>query len=271
MSNRISIMGCGWLGMPLGERLVKNGYTVKGSTTREEKITQITEAGISASLVRFNPNVEGDLSDLLNTDILFINIPPGRGDGKPQFYLRLMQNLIPLIEQADIEKVIFVSATSIYPQENKSVTEEDAIHIISPHSDTAWLDIEQLFTGNTKFQTTILRFSGLIGSEYQPGRYFSGRELGGADDPVNMIHQEDCIRIVETIIQQDIFGEIFNASADEHPTRRELYTRSCAIMGIEPPIFKEEPRPYRIVNCDKLKQHLNYQFTYPDPLKALDK
>ena len=110
-----------------------------------------------------------------------------------------------------------------------------------------------------------------MGGDYQPGRYFSGRELGGADDPVNMIHREDCLRISEAIIKQDVFGETFNASADEHPTRRALYTRSCALMGIEPPIFKDEPRPYRIVNCDKLKQQLGYQFVYPDPLEALDK
>ncbi|OED44254.1 hypothetical protein ACH42_08145 [Endozoicomonas sp. (ex Bugula neritina AB1)] len=270
MNSTISILGCGWLGMPLGERLVKSGYTVKGSTTREEKIHQITEAGMSASVLRFTPKIEGDLSDLLDSDILFINIPPGKGDGKPQFYPRLMQNLVPEIEKSRVNKVIFISATSIYPQENKTVVEDDAVKIISPHSDTVWLDIEELFINNKQFQTTILRFSGLIGGEYQPGRYFSGRELGGADDPVNMIHREDCIRITEAIIQKNVFGEIFNASADKHPSRRELYTRSCAIMGIEPPIFKGDPRPYRIVNCDKLKQKLGYEFVYPDPLTALD-
>ena len=160
MSNRISIIGCGWLGMPLGERLVKAGYTVKGTTTREEKLSQITEAGMSASTLRFTPDIEGDLSDILDTDILYINVPSGRGDGQPQFYLRLMQKLVPEIEQAGIKKIIFVSATSVYPQENKSVVESDAIQIISPHSDTAWLDIEELFTNNSHFATTILRFSG---------------------------------------------------------------------------------------------------------------
>ena len=269
MSKTISILGCGWLGLPLGERLVKAGYQVKGTTTREEKIDDIRSAGMTPAVVRFTPEVEGDLSDILDTDILFINIPPGKGDGQPRFYFRLINNLIPLIEQAGIRKVIFIGATSIYPQENKPVTEKDAIHINSPHSDTAWLDIETLFTDNPNFATTILRFSGLMGGRYQPGRYFSGKELGGADDPVNLIHQEDCIGIIEAIIEQDVFGEVFNASADKHPTRRELYTRSCEVLGIEPPIFKAEPRPYRLVNCDKLKQQLGYQFVYPDPMEAL--
>lgn len=34
----ISIMGCGWLWLPLAERLVQQGYTVKGSTTTPGKL-----------------------------------------------------------------------------------------------------------------------------------------------------------------------------------------------------------------------------------------
>ena len=34
----ITILGCGWLGLPLAKALVKAGYQVKGSTTREENL-----------------------------------------------------------------------------------------------------------------------------------------------------------------------------------------------------------------------------------------
>ncbi|WP_067522582.1 NAD(P)H-binding protein [Endozoicomonas ascidiicola] len=269
MKETISILGCGWLGMPLGERLVNDGYPVKGSTTRAEKISNIKAAGMAAYNISLSPDPEGDIADFLDTDILFINIPPGKGDGQPHFYLRQMQALAKQIDESRVKKIILISATSVYPQNNDEVTENDAIRIESPFSDTAWLDIEELFTLNEELKTTVLRFSGLIGGDYQPGRYFSGRELGGADDPVNMIHQEDCILIVEEIIAKNLFGEVFNASADEHPTRRELYTRSCEVLGIAAPIFIDKPMPYRIVNCDKLKKALNYQFTYPDPMQGL--
>ncbi len=270
MKETISILGCGWLGMPLGERLVNDGYPVNGSTTREEKRKAISSAGMDPYIIGLSPEPQGDIQSFLDTDILFINIPPSKGDGQPNFYLRQMQELLKNIEQSRVKKVILISATSVYPQNNDEVTEEDAVRIESPFSDTAWLDIEELFTQHEDLKTTVLRFSGLIGGEYQPGRYFSGKELGGADDPVNMIHREDCLQIIEQIIAKNLFGEIFNASADEHPTRRQLYTRSCEIMGIEPPIFIDKPMPYRLVNCDKLKKALNYQFVYPDPLEALD-
>ena len=34
----ITILGCGWLGLPLAQTLVKEGYSVKGSTTTEDKL-----------------------------------------------------------------------------------------------------------------------------------------------------------------------------------------------------------------------------------------
>ncbi|TVQ69093.1 MAG: SDR family NAD(P)-dependent oxidoreductase, partial [Balneolaceae bacterium] len=35
---RISIMGCGWLGFPLGLRLLEQDHFVRGSTTTKDKI-----------------------------------------------------------------------------------------------------------------------------------------------------------------------------------------------------------------------------------------
>ena len=36
--NSISILGCGWLGKPLAVSFLEDGFSVKGSTTSEEKI-----------------------------------------------------------------------------------------------------------------------------------------------------------------------------------------------------------------------------------------
>ena len=266
MQETISILGCGWLGMPLGARLA--GYKVKGSTTHPEKLDEIRAHGMTPYLIKLTPAAEGDIESFLDTDILLINIPPTQGDGQPQFYHRQMLALLTCIEKARVQKIILISATSVYPQHNQWVTEDDAEVITSPFSDTVWLEIETLFQ-QKNLHTTVLRFSGLMGGAYQPGRYFSGRELAGADAPVNMIHREDCLQIITQIIANNVFGEVFNASADEHPTRRQLYTRSCELLGIAPPIFIDQPKPYRLVNCDKLKKALNYRFIYPNPLTAL--
>ena len=38
---KISILGCGWLGLPLAKAIVENGFSVKGSTTSSEKIATL--------------------------------------------------------------------------------------------------------------------------------------------------------------------------------------------------------------------------------------
>ena len=43
---QISILGCGWLGMPLAKSLLEKGFSVKGSTTSLEKISAIQSNGI---------------------------------------------------------------------------------------------------------------------------------------------------------------------------------------------------------------------------------
>lgn len=49
-----SIIGCGWLGLPLAERLVAEGYTVKGSTTSVDKLSLLRQKGIDAYLLQLN-------------------------------------------------------------------------------------------------------------------------------------------------------------------------------------------------------------------------
>ena len=42
---KISILGCGWLGLPLAKALIENGFSVKGSTTSTDKLTALENAG----------------------------------------------------------------------------------------------------------------------------------------------------------------------------------------------------------------------------------
>ncbi|RUA14157.1 MAG: short-chain dehydrogenase, partial [Flavobacteriia bacterium] len=46
MSNSIGVLGCGWLGLPLAQRLVESGFEVHGTTTSIEKVQQLQRLGI---------------------------------------------------------------------------------------------------------------------------------------------------------------------------------------------------------------------------------
>ena len=117
---KISILGCGWLGLPLAKALTANGFSVKGSTTSAEKLSVLENSGIKPFLISLeSKNVSGEMDAFLNeSSILIIDIPPKlRGDNAESFVDKIAF-LIPFIEKSVIEKVLFISSTSVYRDDN---------------------------------------------------------------------------------------------------------------------------------------------------------
>ena len=269
---RVSILGCGRLGLTLGRELAQAGFTVKGSTTRSERFDQLRDAGIEPVQLALTPAPEGDLAAILDTDVLVITLTPPMGPPgsiPPVSYIEQLSAVAKAAAEAGVKQVIFTGATFIYPLNNREVTEADVDPQKSSFMGIDWLEVEQAVCSTIPEHTTVLRLAGLMGEGHNSARYFSGRPMAGANDPVNMIHQDDVAGIIHKLIEKDVKGEVLNASAPQHPTRRDFYTLASEKAGIAPPQFTEEARPYRIINCDKLKQQLDYSFRHPDPLKAL--
>ncbi len=252
--NRISILGCGWLGKPLATSLLENGFSVKGSTTSEEKIASLESLGIETHIVNISEFEEYDA--FLQSDILIIAITSKDIDG--------FENLIAQIQNSPVQKVIFISSTSVYPRINKVMTEED--EVVQNHP---LVEIENLFRENTFFETTIIRFAGLFGGERHPANWFkNGREIPQPEGFVNMIHQEDCIEIIHEIINQNCWNETFNACANHHPTREQFYIKARESKGFEAPVFKQEKVfEWKIISSDKVQRVLNYSFIHNDLLR----
>lgn len=136
--NNISILGCGWLGKPLAVSLLEDGFSVKGSTTSEIKIQELEALEIEAYLVDITEFEEFD--SFLQSDILIIAITSKDIDA--------FERLIEQIQTSTIQKVIFISSTSVYPVSNAIVSEE------TQTLKTPLAEIENLFKENTFFETT---------------------------------------------------------------------------------------------------------------------
>ncbi|WP_026775152.1 NAD(P)-binding domain-containing protein [Polaribacter sp. Hel_I_88] len=251
--NKISILGCGWLGKSLAISLINRGYSVKGSTTSEEKLELLEMNNIEPYLVDIS-DFEADDS-FLNSDILIVAITSKDING--------FERLIAQIEESPIQKVIFISSTSVYDKLNKVVTEEDAVL-----EDNPLVKIENLFRENTLFETTIIRFAGLFGDERHPANWFkNGKKIPQPEGFVNMIHKEDCIEIIQEIIAQDCWNRTFNACSNHHPTRREFYTLAKLSHDFEAPEFEEnENYEWKIISSKKIQDVLGYTFIHDDLL-----
>lgn len=266
---RVSICGCGWLGLPLGKYLVEKGFSVKGSTTRTEKFDLLQEAGIKPFCISLDPVLSGDdPAAFLESDTLVINVPPKRRPDIVDYHQRQMASLKEAVVASPVKHVVFISSTSVYPSLNRDVTEEDACNPESA-SGEALLGVEKMLLEEPSFSTTVLRFCGLMGYDRNPVK-FLGRmaTLSNASQPVNLIHRDDCIGIISEVIRQEVWGEALNACSPEHPLRREYYAKAAALSGNElPPLAEEQGNAmFKIIDSSKLERILGYRFRVPNPL-----
>lgn len=268
---QISILGCGWLGLPLAKSLIEKGFSVNGSTTSVEKIAVLEKVGISPFLVSLSAievleETKNSIEKFLkNSDVLIIDIPPKlRGDSKENFVTKI-QNIIPFIEKSSVEKVIFVSSTSVYSDDNSIITEET---IPNPDTESGrqLLEAEHLLQSNKNFQTTILRFGGLIGEDRHPIKFLAGRKnIENPEGPINLIHQVDCIGIIEAIYETNSWQETYNAVTPYHPIRKEYYTHKAIELNLPLPEFDESKISIgKTILSKKVIETLNYNYSFPE-------
>jgi len=273
----VSILGCGWLGFPLAIHLVNKGIRVKGSTTQVDKLVSLQSKGIEPFLVQLTPDIEASaLEDFLDSETLLINIPPGVRTRGEDFHPAQIANLLPHLAKGRLKNIIYVSSTSVYPNVNREVNEDESLPnqdgsidgIVSKGVNRALLKAEAMIKTLSDKNITVLRPGGLIGEDRIPGRYVAGRKgLTGGNNPVNYIHPVDLVRIITEIIQQNVWGDTFNIVAPQHPSRKEVYAKNAQMFGFQLPEYTEGDADFKIINADKLIKVLNYQFEYPNPLE----
>lgn len=236
--SKIAIVGFGWLGTPLGKRLVQLGHTVVGTTRTLEKISVLKELQLTAYY--WNSREEQMLfpSEIVpNIDYCILNFPPGKVESIPQYGDHLWE----VARQFDLHThFIFVSTTGVYPEHIVDAT-EDSFSVEEFASTHHICYAEHILRSHLKERLTIIRMAGLIGPNRHPAKFFAGRTaIANGNQPVNLIEQKDSIQIILNILEQGYWGKVVNACADEHPTRKDYYTKACESFGFVLPEFLEE-------------------------------
>lgn len=267
---KVSIIGLGWIGEPLGIFLQENSFYVLGSTTSAEKIKTLTSKGLEAFRFSLNPHPEGlGFHALFQSEILVINIPPRTRAGKGEFHIEQIKYLRGLLANSSIKKVIFVSSTGVYPEmtSEEKYAEDFQLTQENTGNDTL-LSAEQLMAKGRNYDLTVVRFGGLMGDDRVPGRYFSGKENVAGHTRVNYIHRKDAIGILAWIIEKGLWNQTFNGVAPIHPLRREIYEKNANELGIATPAsYQNQPEGKdRLIDSSKVL-NTGFKFEFPDPLE----
>lgn len=267
----ISILGTGWLGLPLGKRLAAAGHSVGGSTTTPAKVDRLRSAGIVPYLIDLQDPQVVLPEAFRQAEILIITVPPSafqRGgrrsttppDGRYRAALvRVAQSF------SHLKGIVYTSSTSAYGEV------EGEVHELSPAAPVTTsaqmvVGVENGLRAAFPAQTTVVRLGGLIGGDRDPARYFAGRSgVPHPGTPVNLVHREDVIGVVERVLEKEAWGELFNVVAPTHPTREVHYTARVRALGLPEPRFAAQGSIGKRVSSQKVRTELGYTFVYPDP------
>ena len=258
MKSKISILGCGWLGLPLALFLAKNGHSIKGSVRSEDSLKNLQSKGLDALIIDLNNDLDIDPS-FLECDILITSTPNKNIIGH--------QRIIKLAESLKVKKIIFTSSTSVYEDSEKIVEEN------SPLKETVLKSIEDLYIKSI-IPTVILRLGGLIGENRHPGSFFKNKE--GIPKPnarINLVHQTDIIEAISKVIELNIESEIYNIVSSEHPKRFSFYQVAYfALNRIERNFdssFDENSTAQKTISGEKIEKIIGRKIKLSDHYKFL--
>ena len=256
-------MGCGWLGLPLANSLMKDDYKIYGTTTSKHKLQKLQKAGIVPYLISISENsIDGSFAEFLGkVDVLVINIPPKLRGSSQESYVKKMQLVLDTLVQSKVRKLLFVSSTSVYGDVKGVVTEATIPHPATL-SGKQLLASERLFNDSPCFETTIIRFGGLVGNDRHPITRLSGRKgLKNGNYPINLIHLDDCVSIMHEVINNNWWGELFNAVFPFHPSKKDYYEQESRKRGMALPNYGvDSPYQGKKIDSSKLIHVKKYVF-----------
>jgi nucleoside-diphosphate-sugar epimerase len=277
---RVLIVGCGYVGLPLGVELVRQGHTVFGLRRSAAAAAQLQNAGVTP--------LSGDVTEPETLAALphdfdwVINcVASGGGDAASyrQIYLQGTANLLAWLAPHPPKKFVYTSSTSVYGQNDGSVVKETSP--VAPEAETARVLVETeklLLTAHAaqRLPAVILRVAGIYG----PGRGYAFKQFlknearleGDGSRVMNMIHRDDLIGCLIAALKSGRAGEIYNAVDDEPVTQAHFLQWLAATLGkYPPPSVPEDPEASRKrgvtnkrVSNRKLKMEIGWPFLYPN-------
>src|SRR5437870_10937123 len=210
---RVLIVGCGYVGLPLGTELVRQGHEVFGMRRSASSDAYLAAAGIkplTGDITR--PEALAKLPAIYDWVVNCVSSAHGGVDDYLAVYLHGTRNLIEWLSPAPPQKFVYTSSTGVYGQTDGSWVEETSP--TEPAADTAkvLVQTEKLLRESApKFPAVVLRVAGIYGPDrgYWLQQYLKNEaKLEGKGERIlNMIHRDDLVGVNVAALKRGRPGE----------------------------------------------------------------
>lgn len=228
---RVLIVGCGYVGLPLGAALARRGHEVFGLRRTADGAGELRAAGLTPVVGDVTQPeslhaLPGPFDWVVNT----VSSSKGGAEVYRAVYVEGTRNLIAWLAGGAVRKFIYTSSTSIYGQTDGSqVTEESPAE---PMTDTGRLLVETenlLLTAarERSFPAVVLRVAGIYGPErghlFQQYLRDEARISGDGSRLLNMIHRDDVVGAAIAALERGEPERIYNVADDGPVSQREFF------------------------------------------------
>jgi nucleoside-diphosphate-sugar epimerase len=276
---RVLIVGCGYVGVPLGIELLRLGHEVFGLRRSPAAKKELTVAGIQPLIA--DVTKPDELKKLPREFGWVVNSVAAGGDAENyrDVYFNGTKNLIEWLAPNPPKKFVYTSSTSVYGQIDGLQVKESSP--AEPLAETSKIlaETEKILldaAAQKIFPAIILRVAGIYGPDR--GHWFKQFLRGEAKIEkdgarfLNMIHRDDLIGCIIAALKNGRAGEIYNAVDDEPVSQLHFFQwLAQAVNKPLPPFTPENSTENRKrgatnkrVSNRKLKMELGHQFKYPN-------
>ena len=271
------IVGCGYIGLLIGEELARQGHKVSGLRRTAASDTAAIAAGItplSADVTR------PETLRTLPTDFDSVVYCASSSGGGPEDYRRVyvegIRNVLEWLSASQLHRFVYTSSTSVYGQTSGEWVDESTP--TAPLAETAQVLLSSetlLFEASSlrKLSAVVLRVAGIYG----PGRghwlqqFLKGAATiqGHGERWLNLVHRDDAVNAVIASLHSTRPKTLYNVVDDEPVTQLALFEWfSRKLSRSLPPSVSEHSNSKRgftskRVSNRRLRSDLGFQLKYP--------
>jgi nucleoside-diphosphate-sugar epimerase len=277
-SKRVLIVGCGFVGLPLGQELARLGHEVSGLRRSPEGAEALRAAGLQPLMADITrPETLTGLPGRFDWVVNCAAPAQGGPEAYRELYFQGTRHLIEWLAPLAPQKYVYTSSIGVYGQDDGALVKETSPTEPREETGRVLVETERLLleaAGQGRLPAVILRVAGLYG--FGRGHYLKlflkneARLEGDGRRLLNMIHRDDVVGCIIAALRSGRPGEVYNAVDDEPVPQIHFFRWLSETLGkwmppSEPDGTGSATRraTNKRISNRKLKMELGYQFKYP--------
>ena len=274
------VIGCGYVGMRVAKHLVAQGHRVFGIRRNITEIEEFEDANIQALGIDItDPSQLAKIPSSIQWAVNAVSSSRRGPEVYREIYVDATKSLTSYLQKnTNLEHYLHISSTSVYGQTDGSWITEDAERQPSTETSRILVEAEDFLQSSyqaSHFPATITRISGIYGPDrgYLFQQYLKNEAtmVGNGSRIINMIHVDDIVRAITTILASGTPGTTYNLTDSCPTTQLEFFTwLASELNGALPPqaTDSELKRRKRAITNKRVSNHrlltdLDFKLRYP--------